>query len=131
MEKVYIAVRFKGADQNKDHIEQLGAAVRAAGMQDFCFVRDVEHYQHVYDDLKLLWRDTLSEMKKCDSLLIDVTDQPSGGRVVELGIAYALGMSIYVVTKPNTPRKGFYDGIATKIIEYNNYSDITNVLMDL
>lgn len=126
--KVYIAVRFKGANDNKDHIEQMSTGLNAAGMEAFCFVRDIEHYQHVYDDPKQLWQDALREIKACDAMLIDVSDTPSGGRLVELGIAYALGLPIFVITKPGVPRKGFYDGVAAKVIKYTSYADITKAL---
>ncbi len=121
--KVYITARFKGSE-NKSEIEELCAAVKAAGMEDFCFIRDVENYQKTFDNPKDLWERSKLEIQKCDALLIDVSDSPSGGRVVEVGIAYALGLPIFVIAKSGAEYKGFFDGVATQVIRYKKYSDI-------
>ncbi|MBP7760190.1 hypothetical protein KA093_00130 [Candidatus Saccharibacteria bacterium] len=39
--KVYITARFKAAAEQRDSIEALCKAVRDAGMEDFCFIRDI------------------------------------------------------------------------------------------
>jgi len=125
--KVYVAVRYKGTD-NKQQIEELCAAVHDAKMIDFCFVRDVEHYQKTFDDPKELWARAYDEIGTCDALLIDVTDYPTGGRLVEAGIAYALRMPIIIVKRKGTHHKGLFDGIASTIIEYTDYKNLTEQL---
>lgn len=127
--KVYVTARYKGAE-NKTDIEELCMAVRGSGMEDFCFIRDVENYQVVFDEPKSLWERALLEIKNCDATLIDVSDAPSGGRVVEAGIAYALGQPIFVIVKNGVKYKEIYDGIATLVIKYDNFSDITKVLKE-
>jgi nucleoside 2-deoxyribosyltransferase len=122
--KVYVTARFKG-DENKSEIEQLCRAVQKSGMQDFCFVRDVENYRKTFDNPKELWTRALQEIKNCDALLIDVSDAPSGGRVVEVGIAYALNLPIFVAARKDTNFKELYSGVATKILSYDRYDDIT------
>lgn len=122
--KVYVAVRFKGAD-NKQEVEALCAAVKAADMDDFCFVRDVEHYKHTFDDPKELWQRAYDEIGACDALLIDVSDNPTGGRVVEAGIAYALRKPVIVIKKPGVQHKGLFDGISSTVIEYTSHKDLT------
>lgn len=125
--KVYVTARYKGTE-NKAEIEDLCRAVRGSGMEDFCFIRDVENYQVVFDDPKSLWERALLEIKNCDATLIDVSDAPTGGRVVEAGIAYALGQPIFVIVKQGVKYKELFGGIATLVIEYDDYSDITNAL---
>jgi nucleoside 2-deoxyribosyltransferase len=125
--KLYVTARFKG-NENKHDIEALCDAVHQAGIEDFCFIRDVENYQKTFDDPKQLWERSLLEIQRCDGLLIDVSDAPTGGRVIEAGIAYGLGIPIVVVVQSGVSYKQLYDGIAKKVIEYKNYSDITNLL---
>jgi nucleoside 2-deoxyribosyltransferase len=127
--KIYITARFKGSAENKDEIEKLCSAVRAAGMQDFHFIRDVENYQTgFFDTPKDLWKSALKHIAECDALLIDISDSPSGGRVVEAGIAYALNKPIYVIVKNGVQYKDFYNGIADTIIHYDNVNDISEKL---
>ncbi len=121
--KVYITARFKG-EENRAEIEALCAAVKAADMEDFCFVRDVESYKKTFDDPRDLWKRARLEIEACDALLIDLSDAPSGGRVLEAGIAYALGLPIFVVVKSGVPYKECYRGIATALITYERYDDI-------
>lgn len=127
--KIYITSRFKGSSENMDDIEKLCSAVRDAGMEDFHFIRDVEHYQpNVFKDQKELWSAALKYLTECDALLIDISDAPSGGRLVEAGMAYALNMPIYVIVKQGIKYKDFYNGIATSIYEYDEIGDITKWL---
>lgn len=125
--KVYIAARFKGAE-NKPEIESLCAAVKAAGMKDFCFIRDVENYQHTFDDPQELWQRAYDEILACDAFLIDVSDNPTGGRMVEAGIAYALKKRVFVVVKKGVKYKGLFDGISWTVIEYETHKDLAKSL---
>jgi len=125
--KVYIASRFQGAD-NKQEIEALCKAVRDAGMKDFSFIRDVEHYKKTFDDPKELWARAYDEIGACDALLMDVSDYPTGGRMVEAGIAYALRKTVIIVKRPGVKHKGLFDGIAQTIITYDSDKDLTQQL---
>lgn len=127
--KIYITSRFKGSSENKDEIEKLCSAVRDAGMEDFHFIRDAEHYQpNFFKDQKELWTAALKYLVECDALLIDISDSPSGGRLIETGMAYSLNKPIYVIVKNGLEYKDFYNGIATSIFKYDEISDITKQL---
>jgi nucleoside 2-deoxyribosyltransferase len=125
--KVYVAARFKGAD-NKQEIEALCKAVRDAKLKDFCFIRDIEHYKHTFDDPKELWDRAYHELRACDALLIDVSDYPTGGRLVETGMAYALRKPVIVTKKRGVQHKGLFDGIGDTMIEYDDYPDLSHQL---
>ena len=127
--KLYITARFKGIE-NKSDIEELCRIVHESGVQDFCFIRDIENYQRIFTDIKELWSRTKTELKKCDALLIDVTDAPSGGRVIEAGMAYALNIPIIVIVKYGAKYNPHYDGISSQIITYTNCEDITAPLRE-
>ena len=124
--KVCITTRFK--DAKKEDIEALCAAVKASGMEDFSFIRDIENYQKIFNDPVELWRRARDEIAKCDALLIDVSDAPTGGRVIEAGIAFGLKLPIFVVVKKGIEYKEVFDGIATEVIRYEDYHDITSEL---
>lgn len=127
--KIYVTSRFKGSSENKDAIEKLCSAVRDAGMEDFHFIRDIEHYQpNFFKDQKELWSTALKQLTDCDALLIDISDSPSGGRLIEAGMAYALNIPIYVIVKNGVKYKDFYYGTASSIYTYNEYGDITQRL---
>ena len=127
--KIYITSRFKGSSENKDEIEKLCSAVRDAGMEDFHFIRDVENYQpNYFKSQKELWATALKHLAECDALLIDISDSPSGGRLVEAGMAYSLNKPVYVIVKNGVEYKDFYDGIATSIFKYDEIGDITKQL---
>lgn len=124
--KIYITSRFKGSSENKMDIDKLCMALRNAGIEDFNFIRDVEHYQsNTFNNQKELWSAALKYLTECDALLIDISDSPSGGRLVEAGMAFSLNKPIYVIVKNGVEYKDFYDGIATKIIRYDEFDDIT------
>lgn len=125
--KVYITSRFKGLE-NKSEVEALCRAVSNAGMIDFSFVRDIEGFTKKFEDPKELWRRAKQELEKCDALLIDVSDAPSGGRIIEEGMAFALDMPIFVVSKSGHVHKSFHDGLADLFIPYEVYSDIVEPL---
>ena len=127
--KIYITSRFKGAADNKSAIEKLCQAVRDAGAEDFHFIRDVEQHQpDFFATQEQVWEATKSSLKECDALLIDVSDSPSGGCLIEAGMAFALGKPIYVITKKGTHYKDFYTGIASAIYEYEDIGEVTSFL---
>jgi nucleoside 2-deoxyribosyltransferase len=127
--KIYITSRFKGSSENKAEIERLCSAVKAAGFEDFHFIRDVEHYQpNFFNSQKELWSAALESLNECDALLIDISDTPSGGRLIEAGMAYSLNKPIFIIAKNGVEYKDFYEGITTSIIKYNEIEDITEQL---
>lgn len=122
--KVYVTSRFKGKD-NRQEIEALCKAVHNAHMVDFNFTRDVEHYEKTFDDPKQLWAKAYDEIGACDALLIDVSDGPTGGRLVEAGMAYALRKPVIVTMKKGVHYKELFDGISATVIEYDSHDDLT------
>ncbi len=122
--RIFITASF---GDSKENIERLCHAVKAAGFEDFCFIRDVENYQKMFDDPKELMQRAREEIKKSDALLIDMTDKPTG-RAIEAGIAYALGKRVIVIMKSGTKIKDTVRGIADEIIEYQEIEDISSAL---
>ncbi len=130
--KIYITAPFQG-NKNRDQIENMCAIVNKSGFEDFCFVRDVENYQKVFHNAHELMQRAKEEIEKCDALLIDY-DGPASGRMIELGIAYALQKKIMLITHKGTTVKETVTGVTNAIIEYETLEDIvepmTKILSD-
>lgn len=127
--KVFITASFKEGE-NKKEIEQLCLIVKNAGFEDFCFIRDVENYQKVFNDPKELMSRAREEIKKCDVLLFDATEK-STGRTVELGLAFSYNKKIVVVAKEGSVIKDTVLGVADAVITYNTIVDIQKDLSSL
>lgn len=123
--KIYITSRFDSSLDNKKEIDNLCTAVRNAGVEDFHATRDMVG---PFDSQRDLWETARKYINECDALLIDVSDSPSGGRLVETGMAFSLNKPIYVIVKNGVKYKSFYEGIATSIIKYDEINDITEQL---
>lgn len=120
--KLFITAPFKEG-KNKEEVEHLCDLVRQSGFEDFCFVRDVENYQKIFNDPRELMTRAKKEIVSCYALLIDLTDKPTG-RLIEAGIAYALGKKIIILVKRGISLKDTSKGIADAVIEYDNIDDI-------
>ncbi len=59
--KIFITASFKDG-KNKDEIEHLCSLIKESGFQDFCFIRDVENYQKIFDNPKDLMIKAKEEM---------------------------------------------------------------------
>lgn len=126
--KLFITARFKG-EENKADIERLCEAVRAAGFEDFCFIRDIEKYQRGFfaDPHKLMAR-MREELLKCDGLLIDVSDNPGGGRLIETGIAFGHNKPVIVMVKRGAQISTPILGVVDRIVKYDEIEDIVEPL---
>lgn len=129
MKRMFITASYE-AGKNRTEIEHLCQLVKNAGFEDFCFIRDVENYGKVFDDPKALMQRTAEELQKCDALLLDMTDKPTG-RAVEAGMAYAMGKQVILIARKGTTIKDSVLGIAEKVIEYNEIDDIVLPLSEL
>ena len=127
--KVFITASFKEG-KNKDEIEYLCSLIKESGFQDFCFIRDVENYQKIFDDPKDLMNRAKEEIAQCEVLLIDMTNKPTG-RAIEAGIAFAQNKKIISIMKKGTKIKDTTKGISDAIIEYDNLKDIVTPLNSL
>ena len=127
--KVFITASFK-EDKNKKEIEQLCSIVKSAGFEDFCFIRDVENYQKVFNNPKELMDKAKEEIVKCDVLLFDATKK-STGRAIEVGIAYSNKKKIIIMMKEGTSIKATLKGVADALITYRTIEDIRDGLRRL
>ena len=126
--KIYITASF--GRSGREYIETLCSLVKEAGFVDFCFIRDVENYEKVFHDPHELMLRAKEEIGKCDALLMEY-DGPGHGRMVELGMAYAMGKRIVLITKKGTSVKETVEGVSHGIVEYEDLADIVEPLSNL
>ena len=124
--KVFITATFKN-DENKKEIEQLCSLVKSAGFEDFCFIRDIENYQKIFNDPKELMDRARTEINNCDVLLFDASEK-STGRAIEIGMAFSNKKRIIVIMKDGTEIKDTLRGVADVIITYKVIEDIQDDL---
>jgi nucleoside 2-deoxyribosyltransferase len=127
--KVFITASFKDG-KNKEEIESLCSLIKESGFEDFCFIRDVENYQKIFENPKELMTRAKKEIEKSDVLLIDMTHKPTG-RAIEAGIAFAQNKKIISIMKKGTKIKDTTRGISDAIIEYNEIKEIVKPLNSL
>lgn len=125
--KVYISASQKDAE-HKQTIEDLCSAVRKAGLVDFCFIRDIQHYKNSEKNPKQLWAKVYDEIGASDAFLIDVSGHPTSSRLVEMGIAYALRKPVIVIERNGTHHKELFYGVSSDIIKYSDYDDLAKKL---
>ncbi len=87
------------------------------------FIRDIENYQKAFDEPKELMNKAKEEIEKCDLLLIDMTNKPTG-RAIEAGIAFAQNKKIITIMKKGTRIKDTTRGISDLIVEYEKIENI-------
>ena len=127
--KIYITASFKGSD-NRKYIEEICSVIKESGFEVFCFVRDVKNDQKAFRNAHELMQRSKKEIEGCNVLLIDY-DGPGHGRMIELGIAYALNKKIVLIAKKGTVVKETVSGVTDRIIEYEKLEDIIKPLSKL
>lgn len=125
--KVYISSSHTEGEDTQG-VAELSRAVRAAGLKDFCFARDASGGRKSSLNPRELWSKVNDEIAACDALLIDVSGHPTSGRLVEMGIAYALKKPVIVVEKQGTHHKELFYGVSSEIIKYHDYEDLAHRL---
>ncbi len=115
---------------NKEEIEKLCAIVNKSGFNDFCFIRDIENYQKVFNNPYELMSRAKEEIQKCDAILLDY-DGPANGRMIEVGIAYALNKKICLIVKQGVDIKETVAGISDVVITYSELEEIIEPMEEL
>lgn len=125
--KIFISSPAQTSQQERESLELLYRAVRAAKLRDFSFFRDVDNAKDLKDQ-KQLWARIYDELAACDGFLIDVTNSKDTATIVELGMAFALRKQIIAVKKAGFTHDAYIDGLANDIIEYEGEKDLASKL---
>lgn len=127
--KIYITAPFKGKE-NKEEIEKLCDTIKKTGLEDFCFIRDIEKYELIFDNPNELMKQAITTLSTCDMLLIDSTTKTTTGCTIEAGMAYALGKKIITIAKTWSDIRPTLQGISSIIITYETIEDIIEPIKD-
>jgi len=125
--KIYITAPFKGKE-NKEAIEKLCNTIKETGLEEFCFIRDMEKYEPIFADPQELMKKAEEELIKCDLLLIEASQKTSTGCTIEAGMAYAIKKPIVIIARTGSEISKTLLWISSIVIEYKELSDIINPL---
>ena len=117
--RLFIASHFNKLE-NKFELEKLNSIVRSSGCEVFNFVTT---YTKPFNNDHEMMALAKAEISKSDALLVDVSEK-STGRMVETGIAFALGKKIILICRTGSVIKDTLNGISDFIVEYQTVEDI-------
>jgi len=121
--RLFVASHYNHLD-NKSELDALNSIIADAGFEVFNFVTT---YTAPFESNKLMMAQARKEISLSNALLVDVSEK-STGRMIETGIAYALGKKIVLIAKKGSFIKDTLRGIADLVVEYDNINDIKNSL---
>ena len=127
MRKLFITAKYSSVEGDAQYMKNLYRVAVDAGWQPYCFAIE----RPKYDNQTQLWEDARSDIESCQGLMVDCTDQSMAGRMVEVGIAYERKIPIIVIKKSGAKHNILFDGVASKVVEYDSYDDITASLASL
>jgi len=96
--RAYITAPFK-REENQTKIKEICDIVKQSGLEDFCFVRDMQKFESAFSDAQILMRMAKEEVMKCDILFIEASEKTTTGCTIETGMAYAMGKKIVTIAK--------------------------------
>lgn len=122
--KVYIAYKFKGADEIKliKGLKAIDREVVRSGHESYIFIRDAREWGKIVMDEKTVLQQDFRAIENCDAVLAIVeSEELSEGMLLEIGYAYAKGKKIYVLIdeKYNKDYLRLVRNLATKLVTFS------------
>lgn len=132
MKKAFLSLKFHGGTQDKQKVDQLTAALQAANIETFVFVRDIENYgaTELPADAQLMPDYAFPAMKQCDLLIVDFSEK-GVGLGIGAGYAYAIGLPIYIIAQAGSDISPTIASLAQQIILYDDPSELTTRFLDI
>ena len=125
MKKAFMSLKFYEGDATKKKVEELTLALEQAGIENFVMIRDVEKYGEVEISNKSLMKDyAFPAMEKSDMLIVEFSEK-GVGLGIGAGYAFAKNIPIYIIAKNGSEISSTIEGLAKKIIFYDEMQDIT------
>jgi GNAT superfamily N-acetyltransferase len=121
---VYLGLKYRTNNQNKDFIEKIDYQLNRIGMKLYCIEKDLEIFGKNDMSPSEMMKQTFHKIDESEIVLIDVTEKGIG-LGIECGYAYSIGKPLYIIIKNGYEVSKTINGIATKILEYENIQEIT------
>jgi nucleoside 2-deoxyribosyltransferase len=125
--KAYLAIKYQEDNSNKELIEDICRELALEKIDVKVMIRDHEKWGKVSLTPKELMKLTFKEIDKADFLLIEFSEK-GVGLGIEAGYAYSQNKPIIVIAKKGSEISSTLQGIAKKIIFYENIRGIGNKL---
>lgn len=117
--RVFLSIKFSGEDGSRQQVEEVIAAVEAAGAEVYCFRRDAEKWGDVMFRAEEMMELTFGEINKSDIVVADVSDWPIGVGV-EAGYAYAKGIPVICICRRDKRLANTVSGLTNHVIRYTD-----------
>jgi nucleoside 2-deoxyribosyltransferase len=122
-----IAIKYYEDGRKRELIEAISAALESNGIKTVNILRDYEEWGTKHFTPQELMALTFQEINKSDFLLIELSEK-GVGLGIEAGYAYAKGVPIVIIAKAESDISSTLQGVAAKIIFYNNASGLADRL---
>ena len=126
--KVFLVAKYsRGDDERATFADTLVTATRKAGHTPFVGWREIRN-RRLSTGQK--WMPFIKEsLSTCDLLVLAYEETLRGG-FVELGMAYAQSIPIWVLSRPGQPISNTVQGCAEKHLLYENLDELSHRLLE-
>ena len=132
MINAFMSLKFHDGEEDKIKIDKLTEALLKAGIKNTVMARDVEKYGEATlpKGKKLMIDYAFPAMKASDMIIIEFSEK-GVGLGIGAGYCYANNVPIYVIAKTGSDISLTMENLATKVIFYNDYNDITKACLKI
>ena len=132
MINAFMSLKFHDGEEDKIKIDKLTEALLKAGIKNTVMARDVEKYGDATlpKGKKLMIDYAFPAMKASDMIIIEFSEK-GVGLGIGAGYCYANNVPIYVIAKTGSDISLTMENLATKVIFYNDYNDITKAFLKI
>ena len=132
MINAFMSLKFHDGEEDKIKIDKLTEALLKAGIKNTVMARDVEKYGEATlpKGKKLMIDYAFPAMKASDMIIIEFSEK-GVGLGSGAGYCYANNVPIYVIAKTGSDISLTMENLATKVIFYNDYNDITKAFLKI
>ena len=132
MINAFMSLKFHDGEEDKIKIDKLTEALLKAGIKNTVMARDVEKYGEATlpKGKKLMIDYAFPAMKASDMIIIEFSEK-GVGLGIGAGYCYANKVPIYVIAKTGSDISLTMENLATKVIFYNDYNDITKAFLKI
>ena len=124
--KVFIVVKVPRRDQEREEIANtLVTEVRKAGHDPFVAYREI--IDRGIESPQVFMRFARRHIRHSDLMLVVYHPELRGG-LIEMGIAYQVGVPIWLLHKPGEQISSSVLGCADRLIEYQSAQDLLEIM---
>ena len=127
--KVYISIKYREDNGNRDCIEKISSALERNGFETVCIARDIEKWGQIELSPQELMQRTFTEIDSSHLIVVDLTEKGVGVGI-EAGYAYAKETPIAVVAKRGSDISATLQGISQKLFLYDEFDDLIDFFKD-